>query len=148
MGRSHEWNLLTLSISLLFMLFLCVDITWRVVSRQYPKSCRYKSAVITRFPIVILILFFSTISWAYAPTIHDKVLKQIQNVRMGRIHMPSQFPDEVDYSKRIVSKVHNLVNNKKDIEYFELDGSLEYYLFLHNLPRNIHKKLQLFKKCK
>ena len=132
MGRSHEWNLLTLSISLLFMLFLFVDITWRVLNSGDSKSCSHKKGIMARYPLVILVLFFSTISWAYAPTIHDKLLKQIQNVRMSRIHMPSQFPDEIDYSREIVSKVHQLIDNKKDIEFFELDSSLEYYLFLHN----------------
>ena len=135
-GRSHEWNLLTISISLLFAFFLFLDLLDRRISPvTSPIRMGYLLLFDRHLVLVITMAFFLLITWMYVPTINFKLNKQLTTIQGGHIHRPNQFPDEIFKARQIIKEVEPLMIEGREIEFFELDGSLEFYLyFLREQP--------------
>jgi len=128
-GRSHEWNLLTISTSLLFVFFLTLDLINRFAVRSTLQDALVNLPILKRYlSLSVVMVGFLLVTWVYLPTIKFKVGRQLETIQGGHIHRANQFPNEIIKAKRILNQIQPLTIEGRTVEFFMKDGSMEYYL--------------------
>ena len=102
-GRSHEVNLICISPLLIFLIFICFDLRFKIIT----ESNRYKKYLINISPF----FFISFIFILYSNTISTRIFSQIDNYKINRItYSLLNVPSQKDFSD-----IKALTNNSKKV---------------------------------
>lgn len=91
-GRSHENNIINISIILLLLFFMLIDISGRLVGGSSDGST--KPFMNRNLAIVASLIFVTSISVWYGDSINEKATTQARNVAKGQFIYPSEVPEQ------------------------------------------------------
>jgi hypothetical protein len=123
-GRSHENNIINMSVILLVLFFFLIDIAGRTFFDSVYKST--SSFAHRNFSIIVAMAFIASIIIWYGETIADKVATQANNAAKGQFIYPSVVSEidvlndlsEVKSVTRNVSKVYFVGDNDLLLNYY------------------------------
>jgi len=124
-GRSHEHNIINISASLIFVLFLFFDLVLYHTEIKTQLQSKYRKIISVLLPssFIVLIIFF------YSAGIRDKVITQFHNILNHQTIYPLSPKDLFN-----ISKVKKLTHNSDKL-YFTGPDDFYYYYYGNYIPQ-------------
>lgn len=124
-GRSHEHNILNISIVLIFLFFLVLDLISQTLNRE--GTHRIFFPLLQRHGVVVIaIIFIGVISLYYAQNITKKIVTQATNVSNGQ----TIYPIDVDWTSfnNYISEIKQVTSHSSNVFFaMQNDFGFNYY---------------------
>lgn len=129
-GRSHDGNLFSISISLVFLLFYVFDLIDRLLFQSNGVS--WIMTLLKRgFVPFMAILLTSLVTFTYAGQITAKVSKQFDTVLSGHIHHSDPFAPQQPEIINILQIVKNVTRDSANVQIFDENSEKEFLLYFY-----------------
>jgi hypothetical protein len=124
-GRSHEHNILNISIVLMFLCFFMLDLISRVLQKDYPEPdkftlLRHHTSTCVAVAIVLVVIVY------YADNVSEKRSIQISQLSKGQTIFPLEV-QEKDFAP-LVSRIRAVTGNSSKV-YFVGGPDFEFYYY-------------------
>ena len=124
-GRSHEHNILNISIVLLFLFFFLLDLISILLNERVDDNASF-SLFRRHGAVCVAFLAIIVITVSYSQNIAGKAITQIINCSQGQLIYPAKF--SAHYYANYLTTVKMITNNSRKV-YF-IDGS-DFMLYYH-----------------
>lgn len=128
-GRSHENNIINISVIYIFALFLFIDLVQIQLSDQTNAKCKIVPALSTILGSLVIIF---CICIAYAKNIDNKTMRQILNFSSGQFVYPNPFSKSI--MDENIANIRSVTGTSKKL-YFV--SSIDYLYYFHGNYRPI-----------
>lgn len=124
-GRSHEHNIINISASLIFVLFLFFDLVFYRIGIKAQLQSRCKKIIMISLPslFIVLIIFY------YSAGILNKTKIQLENIQNKQFI----YPMTINSDSLNIKKVRELTNNSDKV-YFIGTNDFYYYYYGNYTP--------------
>ena len=131
-GRSHEMNLFSISIPLIFLLFYTLDLfdRWLVLPTALAKS-----ALSGRLVLLSALIFILSAAYYCSDRIGDNLSAKLNHILTLRPHPGDPFSEAQPEIDAVVLEIRGLIGEGDRVQFMVIDESKE-FLFYQAMPSN------------
>jgi len=125
-GRSHEHNLINMSIILFFLIFFILDLITRYLSECSPTKTPFIIFISRHFAVFIATFIIIGITTAYSSTILNKTVAQIITISDGKLIYPFNFVRDPKFDL-YMNQIRSLTDYSPNVYFIDNRDFLFYY---------------------
>jgi hypothetical protein len=125
-GRSHESNLFSIAIPLVFVLFYALDLLGRALLHW---SGGRVSAVTANMASVLGLSFILVTAYKCSDQIRENVALKLENAAAFQLHPGDPFEEAQEKADKVLSEIREVIGATASIQFVGLDDNMEFALY-------------------
>lgn len=128
-GRSHELNLFSIAISLVFLLFFCIDLTDRWLSLSSPTANTLMKIINDKVATVVALTFIGAVTYYCFDQISANLSMKYKNAKSLTFQMGDPFSEAQVQTDKILNEVNSVVGKKNSLKIMVADEGVEFLFY-------------------